>query len=120
MARFRHRLHVSLGGALVLGAIVTLGSSTPLARQAAQERPWHGFSGTASGSRHFPNSQIDKSNVSRLEVAWTYPYSDTVSTPMMARGMIRPRPQRRAGGARRPHRPGDLGPRKDGRHDVAA
>ena len=31
---------------------------------------------------------MTKANVTSLDVAWTYPFSDTVSTPMMARGMI--------------------------------
>ena len=88
MARFRHRLPASLVGVSALGLAVALTSAFPLARQAVKDRPWIGYSSAADGSRFFPNSQITKANVNRLEVAWTYPFSDTVSTPMMARGMI--------------------------------
>ena len=88
MARFRHRLPATLVGMFALGLAVALTSAIPLARQAVPDRPWLGFSGAVDGSRHFPNSQINKTNVGRLEVAWTYPFSDTVSTPTTARGMI--------------------------------
>jgi quinoprotein glucose dehydrogenase len=88
MARFGLRLPAALAGASALGLVVALGSTLPLAQPAVQDRPWIGYAGTVESSRHFPNSQINKANVSRLEVAWTYPFSDTVSTPVMARGMI--------------------------------
>ncbi len=87
MARSRHRVYGPLVGLVALGLAVVLTVALPSARQGA-ERPWIGYSSAADGSRFFPNSQITKANVARLEVAWTYPYSDTVSTPMMARGMI--------------------------------
>ena len=87
MTRIRHRLPATLVAISALALVVALTSALPSARQGG-ERPWIGFSSAADGSRFFPNSQITKANVSRLEVAWTYPYSDTVSTPMMARGMI--------------------------------
>ncbi len=88
MARFGLRLPAALAGASALGLVVAIGSTWPLAQQAVQDRPWIGYAGTVESSRHFPNSQINKANVTRLEVAWTYPFSDTVSTPVVARGMI--------------------------------
>ena len=88
MTRIRHRLPASLVGMSALALAVVLSSAFPIARQAVQDRPWIGYSGSVDSSRHFPNSQINKANVSRLEVAWTYPFSDTVSTPVMARGML--------------------------------
>jgi quinoprotein glucose dehydrogenase len=88
MALFRHRLHASLLGFTALGVAVGLAGALPGARQALQERPWIGYSGSVDGSRHFPNSQINKGNVGRLEVAWTYPHSDTVATPVVARGVV--------------------------------
>jgi quinoprotein glucose dehydrogenase len=88
MSRHRHHLPASLLGIAALGLALALSSASPFARQAAQERPWIGYSSAADGSRFFPNSQITKGNVTSLEVAWTYPFSDTVSTPMMARGTI--------------------------------
>jgi quinoprotein glucose dehydrogenase len=87
MARFRHRQSATLVGLAAAGLAVALSGALPAARQGS-ERPWIGYSSAADGSRFFPNSQITKANVTSLEVAWTYPFSDTVSTPMMARGMI--------------------------------
>ena len=88
MALFRHRLRASLVGASVLGLAVALSGAFPIARQAVQDRPWIGYSGTVDGARHFPNSQINKTNVGRLEVAWTYPFADTIFTPVAARGVV--------------------------------
>ena len=87
MARSRPRLPASLIGVSVLGLALALSSALPSARQNG-ERPWIGYAGSAESSRFFANSQITKANVTGLEVAWTYPFSDTVSTPMMARGTI--------------------------------
>jgi quinoprotein glucose dehydrogenase len=87
MTRLRPRLPASLVGVSVLGLALALSSAFLSARQAG-ERPWIGYAGSAESSRFFANSQITKANVTRLEVAWTYPFSDTVSTPMMARGML--------------------------------
>lgn len=88
MARFRHRHYPTLLGFVALGLLVAMSGELPAARQAAAERPWIGYSSAADGSRFFPNSQITKTNVKDLQVAWTYPFSDTVTTPMMARGMV--------------------------------
>ncbi|MEZ5284912.1 MAG: PQQ-binding-like beta-propeller repeat protein [Vicinamibacterales bacterium] len=88
MARPRHRVNAFLAGAAALGLAVALGAAFPSARQAESERPWIGYSGSAAGGRFFGGSGITKANVNRLEVAWTYPYSDTLSTPMMVRGTI--------------------------------
>jgi quinoprotein glucose dehydrogenase len=87
MARIRHRQSATLVGLAAVGLTVALSGALPSARQGS-ERPWIGYSSAADGSRFFPNSQITKANVTSLEVAWTYPFSDTLSTPMMARGMI--------------------------------
>ena len=87
MAR-RHRHSATVVGTAALGLAVVLSGALPSARQAGGERPWIGYGGSAESSRFFANSQINKENVQRLAVAWTYPYSDTLATPIMARGVV--------------------------------
>ena len=82
---------------------------------------WPGYGNGADNSRYFASRQINKSNVNQLQVAWTYPYGETGSNPIVARGVdLRPRPQRIDRRGRREDRQGDLGPREHERHDAAA
>jgi quinoprotein glucose dehydrogenase len=49
---------------------------------------WPGYSGGGDNSRYFTSRQIDRSNVGRLEVAWTYPFGDTSFNPIAVHGVI--------------------------------
>ena len=49
---------------------------------------WPGYGNGGDNSRYFASQQINKSNVSRLQVAWTYPYGDTSFGPIVVRGII--------------------------------
>jgi len=49
---------------------------------------WPGYGNGADNSRFFKSRQIDKSNVAQLQVAWTYPYGDTASGPIVVHGVI--------------------------------
>ena len=69
----------------VLGAGVWAGV-TVLA-QAPADRWWTGYGNGPDNSRYFEARQIDKSNVARLQVAWTYPFGDTGSSPIVVRGV---------------------------------
>jgi hypothetical protein len=61
--------------------------------------------------------QINKSNVSQLQVAWTYPFGDTSFGPIVSRRDLRPRTKRIAG-CRRCKDGKELWiPRKHERHD---
>ena len=69
-----------LGGALsilTLAAAVALaaqsGSSSPARGTAKPYTTWTAYQGGAHSSQYSALDQINKSNVSRLEVAWTYP-----------------------------------------------
>jgi quinoprotein glucose dehydrogenase len=58
---------------------------------AAQSRGdtwWPGYGNGADNSRYFPSRQITKSNVGQLQVAWTYPFGDTSSGPIVVRGVV--------------------------------
>ena len=47
-----------------------------------------GYGNGPDNSRYFASSQINKSNVSQLQVAWTYPHGETGGNPIVARGVI--------------------------------
>ena len=49
---------------------------------------WPGYGNGPDNSRYFAARQIDRSTVSRLQVAWTYPHGDTGSSPVVVRGVI--------------------------------
>ena len=46
------------------------------------------YGGGPDNSRYFASRQINKSNVTQLQVAWTYPYGDTSGNPLVVRGVI--------------------------------
>ena len=56
--------------------------------QSSNDKWWPGYGDGADNSRYFASRQINKSNVSQLQVAWTYPYGDTNSAPIVVRGVI--------------------------------
>ena len=49
---------------------------------------WTGYGNGADNSRYFASRQITRSNVARLQPAWTYPYGETGSSPIVVRGVI--------------------------------
>ncbi len=57
---------------------VLVGSSAPVAAAGEQPPPsdWTYYGRTAAGTRYAPFAEIDRDNVSRLEVAWTYRSGD--------------------------------------------
>ena len=56
--------------------------------QESNDRWWTGYGNGPDNSRYFDSGQIDRSNVGRLEVAWTYPWGDTESSPIVVDGVI--------------------------------
>jgi quinoprotein glucose dehydrogenase len=48
---------------------------------AAADRDWPGYGGGPEGTRYSPLKQIDRTNVARLEVAWTYDTRDGAGDP---------------------------------------
>ena len=56
--------------------------------QAPNGKWWPGYGNGADNSRYFASRQINKSNVSRLQVAWTYPYGDTSFGTIVVHGII--------------------------------
>jgi len=64
-------------------AAVTVGQA-----QSGGDKWWPGYGGGADNSHYFASRQITKANVSQLQVAWTYPYSDNGGYPIVVRGVI--------------------------------
>jgi quinoprotein glucose dehydrogenase len=60
----------------------------PVAWSGSDDIWWRDYAGSPESSRYFPSKDINKKNVGRLTVAWTYPFGDTGSNPIVARGVI--------------------------------
>src|SRR4029450_6007019 len=56
--------------------------------QPSSDTWWTGYGNGPDNSRYFPSTQISRGNVSRLQVAWTYPFGDAGSSPIVVRGVI--------------------------------
>jgi quinoprotein glucose dehydrogenase len=52
------------------------------------DREWRDYAGGPDSSRFVVSTEITKSNVNRLEVAWTYPQGQTDFNPLVVRGVI--------------------------------
>lgn len=78
----RRYLQAVAGVALATFAAVSAGA------QSSTDKWWPGYGNGPDNSRYFASKQIDKSNVSQLQVAWTYPYSDSGGYPIVVRGVI--------------------------------
>src|SRR5436190_4671213 len=51
-------------------------------------REWRDYAGGPDSSRFVAATGIDKSNVARLQVAWTYPSGETDFNPLVVRGIV--------------------------------
>ncbi len=78
------------GGALVVGAVAVVMAGVAGRPDAAAQSPreWRDYGGGPDTSRFVAATQIDKSNVGRLAVAWTYPAGDTDFNPLVVRGIV--------------------------------
>ena len=72
---------LSACAALAAGAVT-------MTAQSPADTWWTGYGGGPDNSRYFPSKQITRANVSRLQVAWTYPFGDAGSSPIVVRGVI--------------------------------
>jgi quinoprotein glucose dehydrogenase len=91
---------MSWGFLLAFGALAV--SAATVARPTAQSsdaagprrgtRPtdhwWTGYGNGLDNSRYLASTQITRNNIGRLQVAWTYPFGDAGSSPIVVRGVI--------------------------------
>jgi quinoprotein glucose dehydrogenase len=84
-SRFTGRGMMSLRKVAVLAA---LAGAAGISAADQNPRDWRDYGGDPANSRFITLKQINKSNVSRLQVAWTYPYGETGFNPIVARGVV--------------------------------
>lgn len=73
-----------------IGRIALLIAIAATAMSASDQNPreWRDYGGGPDNSKFSTLKQINKSNVTKLDVAWTYPYGETMFNPIVARGVI--------------------------------
>src|SRR5438093_5282982 len=59
-----------------------------LAMSGQAPREWRDYAGGPDSSRFVAATQLTKSNVQRLQVAWTYPAGQTDFNPLVVRGIV--------------------------------
>jgi quinoprotein glucose dehydrogenase len=83
-SRSRVCRHLAVAAALATG----VAAAVTAVAQSRADTWWPGYSGGTDNSRYFASRQIDRSRVTRLQVAWTYPFGDTGFHPIAVRGVI--------------------------------
>ena len=78
--RFRRYLVMGFGCAAVVAGVTT-GTAQ------SNGKWWTGYGNGPDNSRYFESKKIDKSNVAQLQVAWTYPHGETLTSPIVVRGV---------------------------------
>jgi quinoprotein glucose dehydrogenase len=73
--------------AVAVFAVIALVSSWTVSGQGPY-REWKDYGGGPDSSKFVDLQQIDKANVSQLQVAWTYPHALTAFNPIVSRGVI--------------------------------
>lgn len=73
-----------------IGRVALLIAIAATAMSASDQSPreWRDYGGGPDNSKFSTLKQINKSNVAKLDVAWTYPYGETMFNPIVARGVI--------------------------------
>lgn len=84
-ARPASRRWARAGGVVVAGAVLAGMAGVPSGQS---PREWRDYAGGPDSSRFVAATQIDKTNVGRLQVAWTYPDGDTDFNPLVVRGVV--------------------------------
>jgi glucose dehydrogenase len=62
--------------------------SRALSADDQNRRDWLDYGGSPDNSRYSTLKQMDKSNVSKPEVAWTYEYGETGFNPIVVNGVV--------------------------------
>ena len=70
------------------GLFVAIMAAAAMSAGDQQGREWRDYGGGPDNSKFSPLKQITKGNVSKLDVAWTYPYGETGFNPIVAHGVI--------------------------------
>jgi quinate dehydrogenase (quinone) len=84
-SRHRHRLHGLLAAVAVSAATL---ASLPLSSQSRPPAEWRDYAGGPASSRFIVATQLTRDNVSRLQVAWSFPAGQTDFNPLVVRGVV--------------------------------
>jgi quinoprotein glucose dehydrogenase len=83
---------VLVSGAVVFSISFSISAQTSKedapAVATSQPKEWRDYAGSPEGNRYIDFNQITKTNVAKLEVAWTYPYAATGTNAIVADGVI--------------------------------
>jgi glucose dehydrogenase len=71
-----------------IGVAAALISVTGLSVSGQNQREWRDYAGGPDSSRFVAATQINRSNVDKLEVAWTFPGGQTDFNPIVVRGVV--------------------------------
>ena len=77
-----------LGLASVAFAVAQTPKAAPAKASARVSKEWPDYAGGPEGHRYMPLNQITKDNVTKLEVAWSYPHAETGFNPIVAHGIV--------------------------------
>ncbi len=73
--------------ALAIPLLALVGGPQPSV-SGQEPREWRDYAGGPDSSRFVAATQINKSNVHQLQVAWTYPPGQTDFNPLVVRGVV--------------------------------
>src|SRR5215208_1842538 len=73
---------------LIFAALAACSALAITTAQSPPDRWWTGYGNGPDNARYFPSTQITRNNVTSLQVAWTYPFGDAASSPIVVRGVI--------------------------------
>ena len=77
-----------MAGAVRPALVLAMAGVAGLSVYGQQPREWRDYAGGPDSSRFVAAKQITKSNVSQLQVAWTYPAGQTDFNPLVVRGVV--------------------------------
>ena len=72
---------ISRIGSLAIVTLLLAGCLPALRGDSISRGEWPGYGNDAGGTRYSPLAQIDRENVARLRVAWTYRTGESVGVP---------------------------------------
>ncbi len=88
MKVFRHQfVSRRLVRSLKVPVLVALMTAATLAAD-QRSREWRDYGGGPDNSKFSTLKQINKSNIAKLDVAWTYPYGETMFNPIVVHGVV--------------------------------
>ena len=79
-----HRMHAVVRTAAMIATVAGMGLSV----SGQGQREWRDYAGGPDSSRFVAATEITKSNVGQLQVAWTYAAGQTDFNPLVVRGVV--------------------------------